>query len=141
MIWPNSAYNIIYCGLETRTAILCTMPLYIVMLYLEYVLLFRASPGVNTMPYNAYLYGINVTTTDEACKQPTNLSCNNMYRNPILDYWAILGVTKVTNSNHVSSWLFLVLIVSIGRFVGLVGIGNDDVVLSLLVHMVQQEQH
>lgn len=80
---------------------MCTFRFYtnhyaLVTIYLSgYVLIFRGTPGAVTEPYMSYLYAINVTTTDEACKDPTNMACTEHYRNPLIDMWESIGVTKV----------------------------------------------
>jgi len=53
----------------------------------SWFLVFRGTPAAVTEPYMAFVYGINVTSDDESCRQFHDTDCTKHYRNGILDSW------------------------------------------------------
>ena len=69
--------------------------LVVVFTVLPWTLVFRGTRGNGVDIYDAWVNGTSVTTTDETCKVLEDNSCTNHYRNPIVDSWDSLGISKV----------------------------------------------
>lgn len=58
--------------------------------------MFRGTPGNGFGVYDAWVNGYDVTTDDVTCQQLSVTSCNDHYRNPIVDSWNTLNIAKVS---------------------------------------------
>ena len=81
-----------------RTLVMYTYFLYcFIFIYFvtEWTLVFRGTRGNDVDIYDAWVNGTSVTTTDETCKILEDNSCTDHYRNPIVDSWNSLSMSKV----------------------------------------------
>ncbi|XP_053387808.1 uncharacterized protein LOC123542041 [Mercenaria mercenaria] len=61
----------------------------------EWMLVFRATPGVGGDVFTAWTDGTSVTTDDVTCMTTDVTSCSQHYRNPIVDSWTTIGMSQV----------------------------------------------
>lgn len=57
--------------------------------------MFRGTRGNGVDIYNAWVNGVDVTSTDATCMKLKATTCVDHYRSPSVDTWDSLGITEV----------------------------------------------
>jgi len=92
----NSRHTLViykYC-VYVRIIIMC-LSCVVVYFVTDWTLVFRGTRGNGVDIYDAWVNGTSVTTTDETCKVLEDNSCTDHYRNPLVDSWDRLSISKV----------------------------------------------